>query len=148
MIKDQTEISGLTTIGSILWKETTLSCDRGVQIANSLTYVFSDSVLCPGTLSDRPVEAWKERITLSLEKCYLKDLDRINGEPMEFEWKNFRGCTTSGILDEIQKMLTESKCEPEQFKGRVIFMSMYNDIVWRERGNKQNRTANSFKMKE
>ena len=26
-------------------------------------------------------------------------------------------------------MMTESKCEPEQFKGRIIFMSMHNDFV-------------------
>ena len=26
-------------------------------------------------------------------------------------------------------MMTEMKCTPEQFQGRVIFMSMYNDIV-------------------
>ena len=32
------------------------------------------------------------------------------------------------ILDEIQKTMTESECEPEQFKGKIIFMSMYNDI--------------------
>ena len=36
---------------------------------------------------------------------------------------------TLGILDEVQKM-TESKCEPEQFQGKIIFMSMYNDIDW------------------
>ena len=50
---------------------------------------------------------------------------------MEVEWKNFRGFTSLGILDEIQKMMTESKCEPEQFKGRIIFMSMCNDIDWK-----------------
>ena len=33
-------------------------------------------------------------------------------------------------------MMVESKCEHKQFKGRIIFMSMYNDIVWRERGNR------------
>ena len=27
-------------------------------------------------------------------------------------------------------MMSESKCEQEQVKGRIIFMSMYNDIVW------------------
>ena len=43
---------------------------------------------------------------------YLKDLDRIDGEPMEFEWKKFQGFTTLGILDEIQKVMTVSKCEP------------------------------------
>ena len=31
--------------------------------------------------------------------------------------------------------MTELQCEPEQFPGRIIFMSMYNDIVWREQGN-------------
>ena len=28
--------------------------------------------------------------------------------------------------------MAESKCEPEQFKGRIIFLSMYNDIAWGE----------------
>ena len=43
--------------------------------------------------------------------------------------------TSFGIVEEIQKFMTELQCEPEQFKGRIIFMSMYNDIVWGERGN-------------
>ena len=48
---------------------------------------------------------------------------------MEFEWKIFQGFTTAGILSEIQKMMTELKCAPEDFHGRIIFMSMFNDIV-------------------
>ena len=48
--------------------------------------------------------------------------------------ENFPGSTTLGILDEIQKtMISELKCDLEQFKGRVIFMSMYNDIDWTKR---------------
>ena len=54
---------------------------------------------------------------------------------MELEWKLFPGCTTLGILEEIQKFMNEFKCEPEQFKGRIIFMSMKNDHVWREQVN-------------
>ena len=68
-----------------------------------------------------------------LETRYLKDVDWIDGEPMEFEWTIFPEFTTLGIFDEIQKMMTESKCGPEQFKGRIIFMSMYNDIDWEQR---------------
>ena len=105
-------------------------------------------MLCLGTLSDKPVEAWKDRTKWFLETSYLKDLDRIDGEPMEFEWKIFPGFTTLGILTEIQKMMTESKCEPEQFKGRIILMSSYNDIVWGERGNEENRFTNSVKITE
>ena len=31
--------------------------------------------------------------------------------------------------------MRDQQCELEQFKGRIIFMPMYNDIVWGERGN-------------
>ena len=61
---------------------------------------------------------YQSRITWFLETRYLKYLDRIDGEPIEFEWKTFPVFTTLGILDAIQKMMTESKCEPEQFKRK------------------------------
>ena len=54
---------------------------------------------------------------------------------MEFEWQIFLGFTTLGILEQIQKIMVESQCEPEQFEGRIIFMSMYNDFAWGEKGN-------------
>ena len=56
---------------------------------------------------------------------------------------NFPGFSTLGILEEIQKMMTELQCEPDQFKGRIIFVSMYNDIVWWERGNTETCITNS-----
>ena len=62
---------------------------------------------------------------------------------MELESNIFPGFTTLGILDEIQKMISELKCELEQFQGRIIFMFMYNDIVWRTPGNEENCVANS-----
>ena len=48
---------------------------------------------------------------------------------MEFEWKIFPGLTTLGLLEQIQEFMKEQQCDPEQFEGRVIFMSMFNDIV-------------------
>ena len=130
---------------SVVWPQLTTNSRRGdrrphyvtkaIEITSAKTYVFSDSVLCLGGISDQPVEAWKNQIKWYLETGYLKDLDRIDGEPIEFEWKNFQGSTKLGILEEIQKMMTELQCDHEQFKGRIIFMSMYNDIVWWERGN-------------
>ena len=103
-------------------------------------------MLCLGGISTEPVKAWESRITWFLETRCLKDLDRIDGEPMEFEWQNFQGFTTLEILDEVQKMMAKSKCEPEQLEGRIIFMSMYNDIDWRKRGNKENCIANALKV--
>ena len=48
LIKDQTEISGLTTINykEPAWRSTTLPCDKAIGITNAKTYVFADSVLC------------------------------------------------------------------------------------------------------
>ena len=48
--------------GSSLCGETTLLTDRAVQFATAKTYVFSDSVLCLGGISDEPVKAWECRI--------------------------------------------------------------------------------------
>ena len=62
---------------------------------------------------------------------------------MEFEWKIFQGFTTLGILEEILKFMTELHCEPEQFNDKIIFMSMYNDIVWGKRGNTEKCETNS-----
>ena len=39
--------------------------------------------------------------------------------------------------------MAELQCEPEQFKGRIIFMSMYNDIVRRDRRNTEKWITNS-----
>ena len=87
LIKDQTEIGGLTTIDfqETTWRSTTLFCDKAIEIANAKTYIFADSVLCLGSISDRPVEAWKNKIKWYLENRKLKELNRIDGEPMEFE---------------------------------------------------------------
>ena len=82
---------------------------------------------------------WKARLNGLWKHVFIFwDLIRIDGEKMEFEWTNFPGYTTLGILDEIQEtMTTELKCEPEHFKGRIIFMPMYNDVDWGKTRNQR-----------
>ena len=62
--RDQTGISCLTTIDyeQLSWRSTTLPCDKAIEVTNAKTYVFSDSVLCLGGISDQPVEAWKTKL--------------------------------------------------------------------------------------
>ena len=105
LIKDQVEITGLFTVdwNQPVWRESPPLCDGAVRIMKSQTYVFADSVLCLRGISTVPVRVWKDKIKWNLETRYLKDVDRIDGEPMEFEWTNFPGFTTLRILDEIQK---------------------------------------------
>ena len=46
------------------------------------------------------------------------------------------------ILQKIQKDLHRNT-EPENFEGRIILMSMFNDIEWTKRGNSENCILNS-----
>ena len=107
------------------WRSSTLLCDKAIAITINKTYIFADSVLCLGSISDQLVEAWKNEIKWYLENRYLKDLNRIDEEPMEFEW-----------MIELQR-------EPVQSEGRIIVMSMFKDIVWGERGNTEKCETNS-----
>ena len=45
-------------------------------------------------------------------------------------------------------MMTDLQCELEQFKGRIIFMSMYNNIVEGEQGITVKCVVNSVTEKK
>ena len=77
-----------------------------------------------GRTSENPVRAWKEKIDWLMNSTQCRELDRSNGEPMEFEWKHVPGFTTLQILAEIQNMMTETQCELQQLQGRIILMIM------------------------
>ena len=77
-----------------------------------------------------PVEPWKKQIQCYSDNDYFSELNRVDGQPMEFEWKMVPGFTTVGILNEIRQMMGKLQCEPENFMGRIMFMSMFKDIVW------------------
>ena len=118
---------------------------RTYQYANASVHVFSDSVLCLEKMGHNPVESWKKQIQWYSESNHFSELNRIDGKPIEFEWKIFPGFTT---LNEIQKMMGEVQCDPADFKGRIISMSMFNDIAWDAKGNEELRENNSKRVEE
>ena len=61
---------------------------------------------------------------------------------MEFEWNIFPGFTTLQLVKEVQKFMNKMS-DPEQFQGRIIFMSMFNDIIWVIKDNEKECIANS-----
>ena len=99
-------------------------------------------------MGDNPVESWKKQIQWYSDNNYFSELSRIDGQPVEFEWKIFPEFTTVGILNQIQQMMGELQCEPENFTGRIIFMSMFNDIGWDVKGNDELCINNSKTIKE
>ena len=99
-------------------------------------------------MGDDPVATWKRRIKWYSENNHFKDMNRIDGMPTEFEWKIFTGITALGLLEKIQKLMTDLQCEPEHFTGKIIFMSMFHDTEWRVKGNTERCEYNSLTLAE
>ena len=47
---------------------------------------------------------------------------------MEFEWNGFPGFNTLQLSEEVKRLQLRSVETPENFTGRILFMSMFNDI--------------------
>ena len=90
-------------------------------------YVFSD---------------WERQLEWFEDSSQYRTLDTIDGELMEFEWNFSPGFTTLQLVHEVQKFMSKMG-EPEQFPGRIIFMSMFNDIIWGYKDNETGCIANS-----
>ena len=96
-------------------------------------------MLCLGKVLQHPEcnEAWNNRVAgVRAEKSY-KDYDAINGESTEFEWNIFPGFTTLQLCDKISDLLNSLGQTPESFTGRILFLSMFNDIFWDRFDNKK-----------
>ena len=99
----------------------------------------SDSVLCLGKMSENSLSniVWEDRLTWFKSSKENRAFDRIDGEPMEFEWNIFTGFTTLQICHKVPELLARLSVTPENFSGRIIFMSMFNDISWGSKDNEQ-----------
>ena len=131
LVSGQTETVGISVIEfqDLRCVSTSLLHSRAYQSSIAKARVFSDSVLCLGKTGDNLVESWKKQIQWYSDTNCFSELNRIDGQLVEFEWKIFLGFTTVGILNQMQQMIGEVQCEPENFAGRIIFISMFNDIV-------------------
>ena len=54
--------------------------------------------------------------------CTNALLERIDGEPMEFEWNIFPGFNTLQLCHKVQELMSRLSITPEKFTGRIIFM--------------------------
>ena len=123
------------------WTQLSLINDPVViGLQSAKVYVFSDSVLCLGKVLQHPEcnEAWKDRVAgVKVEKNNYSDFDDVKGESAEFEWNIFPGFTTLQLCDKINNLLSSLGQTPEAFTGRILFMSMFNDIFCEGKGHKQ-----------
>ena len=152
LVSDQDEINGLDGIHweKNSWRQLSLIGDETViNLQRTKVYVFSDSVLCLGRILQHPDsnEAWKNRIAGVMSEKSYRDYDGIDGEPTEFEWNIFPGFTTLHLCGKVNDLLRDLGETPETFTGRILFMSMFNDISCDRRGNKEECLANARVVK-
>ena len=136
------EIYGVNTIS---WEDSSskylslVGDEEVISLSHAKVFVFSDSVLCLGKMSEKPQSnyAWEDRLTWFKSSPKYRTLDKNNGKPMEFEWNIFPIFTTLQLVREVQELLSRLSVHPENFAGRIIFMSMFNDISWGSKDNEK-----------
>ena len=62
---------------------------------------------------------------------------------MEFEWNIFPGFTTLQLSQEVKDLLLKLGETPENFTGRILFMSMFSDISCGTKDNEEESLANA-----
>ena len=127
------------------WKELSLVNDEEViSLSHAKVYVFSDSLLCLGKMNQNPTSntVWERQLGWFKYSPPYRTLDIIDGEPMEFECHLSLGFTTLQLCYKVQEFMSKMS-DPSEFKGRIIFMSMFNDISWGSEDNEQECNANA-----
>ena len=152
LVNNQEEINGLDKIlyGKNSWTRLSLIDDEIViNLQRTKVYVFSDSVLCLGKVLQHPEsnEGWKNRVAGIRSAKSDRDYDAITGESTEFEWNIFPGFTTLQLCDKINDLLSNLGQTPENFTGRILFMSMFNDISCDRNDNKDECLRNAESVK-
>ena len=71
----------------------------------------------------RKIELVQEFITI---QNFGHNLWRADGIRVEY----FPGFTTLQLCHKVEELLSRLSVTPEKFTGRIIFMSMLNDILW------------------
>ena len=123
---------------TINWENPSWKClfligdEQVISLQRTKVYIFSDSVMCLGKIHEnlQSNTAWEERLAWFKSSQEYRNLDRIDGEPIEFEWNIFIGFTTLQLRHKVQELLLRLGETPENFTGRIIFMSMFSDIIW------------------
>ena len=105
------QLTGKTLHGSIYLM---LVMKKSISLLHTKVYIFSGSVLCFGKMNENPQSniAWEDRLTWFKSSPEYRALDKIDGEPMEFEWNIFTGFTTLQLVCEVQELLSRLSVEP------------------------------------
>ena len=127
---DRNHWQSMITFQDLRWVSTSLLHSRAYQMP--LPRSISTLTLCSAWEKGRQ-SYWilEEANSMVFAEQPLQGIESRRWHADGVRVEIFTGFTTLGILEEIQKFMKSRECEPEHFNGRLIFMFMYRDIVWR-----------------
>ena len=131
-------------------KKSVLLNDQAIKLTKARVFDCSNSVSCLGKMHgpEDAIKKWNDQVS-TLKMCHtFRELQGLDGEPIDFEWKNFPGASALDLLHGIQADLQGKHGTPENFSDRIIFISMFNDIVMEKRGNEDSSAVTSKKIKK
>ena len=142
LVSEQDEIYGLETIDweDYSWKYLSLIDDeRVISLQRTKVYDFSDSVLCLGKIHENPQSnvARENRLGWFKSSPEYRNFDRIDGEPMDFEWNISPEFNTLQLNEEGKSLLLRLGETPENFTGRIKIRSMFNEISCGSKDNEK-----------
>ena len=148
IVEHSDEIFGVSQISweNSPWKQLSLVNDEEVtSLSHAKFCVFSDSVLCL-----RKVNQNTQHQILFGKNSWVGSKVHHNTELWtqltENRWNSSgifsKDSTTLQLVDEVQKYMNRMS-DPAQFQGRIIFMSMFNDIIWGIEDNEQECIASA-----
>ena len=91
-----------------------------------------------GTLSWQNSRTSSLNRSLEMENSVVREISQIGRNRQRtsrVRVEYFRGHTTLQWLREIQRTMSENRVQPEQFRDRIINVSMSNDTDWTKDGN-------------
>ena len=111
------------------WMRSVLATDQSIKWAKAKVCAQADSVPCVGQMrhsrSNRKVgkSSGRTQVVYVLPRC-----SRYRWKSNWIQVEKFPGFSSLSILQAIQQDLEKRKIQPEEFKDRIIFMSMFNDV--------------------
>ena len=149
LISEQTEITGAYTINfkKLTFMSTSLLCSRANRI-NAKTYVFSDSGAPCGKNGRCSYCNLEEQNQMVFGKQSLQGYESNRRYADGVREENIPRNHSVGPSREDSKINDRTAVWTRAFKGRIIFMSMYNDIVWQAKWNKEQCEYNSQTVAE
>ena len=94
------------------------------------------AVLCLGMILENPEsnDAWEKRLGLIKSSQNFRKIDRIDGEPMGFEWNIFPGFNTLQLSEEVKRSTEQIGRNTRNFhRKHSINVNGQRHLLWNKR---------------